>query len=93
MNREPLSVWDVFAAIAGLAVAVVSSFFLQIGNETVMWVGAPFALIAARRALFPGLTPRPDKPRPSLGRRIRGYGVFGFGVVLVGVGVRLLTKA
>jgi hypothetical protein len=87
---EPLSVWDVVAAIAGLGVAIVSAHFLHLGGYTFRWVGAPAALIAARRAWFPDLTPRPDKPPPSLGRRIRGYACMIFGgfiALLSGIGV------
>jgi hypothetical protein len=86
----PLAFWDVPAALVGLAVAG-GLQRVPIGHlGGVIWIGAPVAFVAARRALLPQLSPSRNEPRPeiTLGRKIGAYVcmiVGGFFVLLGGL--------
>ncbi|AKU93676.1 hypothetical protein AKJ09_00340 [Labilithrix luteola] len=80
---EVTSGWDVLAAIAGLAVALVGQTlpFRILGSYyVVLWVGAPALAVVLRQRYLPQLTPPPPTRLPSTGRYVLGL------VLMIGSG-------
>jgi hypothetical protein len=70
---EPLQFWDVPFALVGLGLAATLNG-LAVGGYHLLWIGAPVALVAARRGLLPQLSRSTSTAAPiTVGRRIGAY--------------------
>lgn len=101
LRTQPLSFWDVPAALVGFVVSmvvllggvvaasahpVIHHLAFAVALVGVLPLG-PLTLVAARRKLLPQLTPDPGRTRPplTLGRRMAAYSLLVLGGLVGGL--------
>jgi hypothetical protein len=91
IHGSRLGGWDVIAGLVGLGTALALQWLQPDGWPfKVLWIGAPAAMVVARRSFLPQLNPPSDEAKtPSTPmRRVSGYVLMivgGFGMFIDGI--------
>ena len=94
-TNPALSVWDIPAALLGLALAMALSHVPVIGKHGLLWIGAPAAVVILRQKFLPKLTPTAQQSgRPlSIARKAFAYALTVLGGVIALIGGMVLYIA